>query len=76
MPHMDGRTLADELSRARPDLRVLFTSGYTDDAILRYGVERASVAFLRKPFDLGMLRRRVREALDASPSSLSSLAPL
>lgn len=75
MPHMDGRTLADELSRARPDLRVLFTSGYTDDAILRYGVERARVAFLRKPFDLSTLRKRVRDALDLQPPTLASFAP-
>jgi len=64
MPHMDGRSLAEALQSQDGKLRVLYTSGYTDDAIVRYGVQRADVAFLRKPYTLEALRTKVREVLD------------
>lgn len=66
MPHMDGRSLAEALQSQDGKLRVLYTSGYTDDAIVRYGVQRADVAFLRKPYTLEALRTKVREVLDAA----------
>jgi two-component system, cell cycle sensor histidine kinase and response regulator CckA len=61
---MSGRELADLLLDARPETRVLFMSGYTDEAVLRHGVLEANVAFLQKPFSPPMLARKVREVLD------------
>ncbi|MBM4125487.1 MAG: response regulator, partial [Nitrospira sp.] len=66
MPGMNGRQLADELKTLRPDTKVLFMSGYTEDAILRSGIQRHAVAFLRKPYNASVLTRAVREVLDAS----------
>ena len=64
MPRMGGRHLADAARAARPGLRVLFVSGYTDDAVLRHGVRSAAEAFLQKPFTPLALAKRVREVLD------------
>jgi PAS domain S-box-containing protein len=50
MPKMDGRTLASALAVERPEMRVVFTSGYTDDAVLRRGLVDSSHAFVQKPF--------------------------
>ena len=63
-----GRDLATVLREARPGMKVLFVSGYTDDAIIRHGVERRGVAFLPKPFTPEALGRKVRDVLDASPA--------
>jgi PAS domain S-box-containing protein len=64
MPNLDGRSLSQALTAARPELLVLFTSGYTDDTVLRYGVQHAEVAFLAKPYPLVALKQRVRALLD------------
>jgi CheY-like chemotaxis protein len=64
MPGVGGRELADRLAADRPGLRVLFMSGYTDDAVLRHGVERDGVHFLPKPFTPVSLVRKVRAVLD------------
>jgi len=64
MPHMSGPELAQRLREQRPGLRVLFMSGYTDDATLRRGVLRSEVFFLQKPFTPEVLSQRVRETLD------------
>jgi signal transduction histidine kinase len=64
MPEMGGRILAERLTASRPGIKVLFMSGYTDDAVVRYGVLEAEMAFLQKPFTLSALARRVREVLD------------
>jgi PAS domain S-box-containing protein len=64
MPRMSGRVLAEELAKTRPTLRVLYMSGYTDDAIVRHGVLDAGTHFLGKPFTAADLARAVREVLD------------
>ncbi len=64
MPGMSGRELAERLAPRRPGIKVLFTSGYTDDAMVRQGVLESGVAFLQKPFVPETLARKVREVLD------------
>lgn len=66
MPEMDGRKLADEIVQKRPGIKVLFSSGYTDDAIVRHGVLEPGVCFIQKPYLPKALARKVREVLDAS----------
>jgi PAS domain S-box-containing protein len=65
MPQMNGRELAEHLAALRPELKVLYMSGYTDDAIVHHGVLDAGIAFLEKPFTAKALTHRVRELLDA-----------
>ncbi len=68
MPEMNGRTVADRLVRERPDTRVLFMSGYTDDAIAQHGVLDPSAELLQKPFGPGELLLRVRSVLNREGS--------
>ena len=65
MPGMSGPEVAQRLTRLRPEMKVLYMSGYTDDAILRHGVLELSTAFVQKPFTADTLRWKVREVLDA-----------
>jgi len=69
MPHMSGRELAERLTILRPELMVLFMSGYPDNAIVHHGVLGAGTAFLQKPFTLNALEGKVRELLDAPPQT-------
>jgi PAS domain S-box-containing protein len=64
MPRMSGRALAEAVTTTRPGIKVLFTSGYTDDAIVRHGVLEAGIQFLEKPFTPPVLGAKVREVLD------------
>jgi PAS domain S-box-containing protein len=65
MPEMSGRELVDRFATLRPNTKVLFMSGYTDDAIVRHGVLRPGTAYLQKPFSPDTLARKVREVLDS-----------
>jgi PAS domain S-box-containing protein len=65
MPLMSGRQLAEALTSIRPDLKVLYMSGYTDDAIVRHGLLDASLSFIQKPFDAATAARKVRQVLDS-----------
>ncbi|OLC71948.1 MAG: hypothetical protein AUH78_17120 [Gemmatimonadetes bacterium 13_1_40CM_4_69_8] len=69
MPGVNGRQLAEQLARPRPDMMVLFTSGYTDDSVVRHGVLESGIAYLQKPFTPDGVARKVREVLDSSRDS-------
>jgi two-component system cell cycle sensor histidine kinase/response regulator CckA len=64
MPRMNGRELADQLVATRSNLKVLFTSGYPSDTVLRHGIAEARTAFIEKPYLADDLARKVRETLD------------
>jgi len=65
MPRMGGKVMAEWLKITFPDLKVLFTSGYTEDAIAHHGVLESGIEFLPKPYSPASLARKVRELLDA-----------
>jgi PAS domain S-box-containing protein len=65
MPQLSGRDVAARLAVLRPDMRVLYMSGYTDDAIARHGILEPGTAFIQKPFTPDALARKVREVLDS-----------
>jgi CheY-like chemotaxis protein len=67
MPGMNGRQLADALIRRWPSLRVLYTSGYTENAIVHHGRLDPGVALLNKPYRKTDLAQKVREVLAAAP---------
>jgi two-component system, cell cycle sensor histidine kinase and response regulator CckA len=64
MPNMNGRQLAEQVSKLRPKVKVVFMSGYTDDAIVHHGVLNAGMAFIQKPLTVDLLLAKVREVLD------------
>jgi DNA-binding response OmpR family regulator len=70
MPGLSGRALAEQLAVGRPGLRVLYMSGYTEDAVLKHGVEMTGLTFLPKPFTGPVLLAKVRQVLgNAYPGS-------
>jgi two-component system, cell cycle sensor histidine kinase and response regulator CckA len=68
MPQMGAGELVDQLLATRPDMKVLFISGYTNDELLRRGIPHREAAFVQKPFTADELMRRVREVLDSRES--------
>jgi PAS domain S-box-containing protein len=74
LTQMSGTELAQRLLQIRPDMRVLYMSGYTDEAIVQHGVLSPGTSFLQKPFTNEFLARKVREVLDAPPASRSAKA--
>jgi CheY-like chemotaxis protein len=64
MPQMGGLELAEKVQPLRPQMKVLFTSGYMDDAVVHKGILNSGSHFLQKPFSPTVLARKVREVLD------------
>jgi two-component system, cell cycle sensor histidine kinase and response regulator CckA len=69
MPFMSGREFADKAVTVHENMKVLFMSGYTDDAIVQHGILDSNVAFIQKPFTTVSLANKVREVLDGHPVS-------
>ena len=63
MPGMSGRQLAEEAQRRRPELKVIYTTGFSRNAVIHNGVLDADVDFLSKPFTLDQLARKVHTVL-------------
>jgi CheY-like chemotaxis protein len=68
MPGMNGREVYERMAQLRPDLKVLYMSGYTQSAIVHRGVLEPGTAFVQKPFTIPGFLERVREVLDTSRS--------
>ncbi len=66
MPNMGGKTLVEQLLPLRPDLKVLFMSGYTDQAIVHHGIIDPTTPFIHKPFSSAVLADKVRQVLDGA----------
>jgi PAS domain S-box-containing protein len=72
MPGMTGRELGLALLAERPDLRVIYMSGYADEAVVRHGVLERGLHYLQKPFAIAEIARKVREVLDATQGQSSA----
>ncbi|HYV99351.1 MAG TPA: response regulator, partial [Gemmatimonadaceae bacterium] len=71
MPGMSGRELAEKFMEKHPNGRVLYMSGYTDDAVLRHGVLSSEVAFIQKPFTKDAVARKLRAVIDQKDQPVS-----
>ena len=69
MPIMGGKDLAEHLKATKPDLKILFVSGYPGNAIVRQGILELGDAYMQKPFPPDVLARKVREVLDETSSN-------
>jgi two-component system cell cycle sensor histidine kinase/response regulator CckA len=67
MPNMIGPELAEQISTKRPEIKVLYMSGYTDETVVRFGVLNSTVNYIAKPFSPDKMARRVREVLGVAP---------
>ncbi len=76
MPGMNGRELAQRISEIRPNVKVLYMSGYTENVIRRNGTLDAGVRLLQKPFTLRDLKSKVREVLDSTPFPSEAAMPV
>ena len=63
MPQMSGPRVAEQIVALRPDIKVLYMSGYTGDAVVRHGVLSQDMPFIQKPFTPATLRKKIREVL-------------
>jgi len=72
MPEMNGPELASQLTLLRPGIKVIFTSGYTDDAVARQGILDSTVAFVQKPYRPKALARKIREVLRGAPDNVAA----
>jgi len=75
MPQMSGKELAEQLAPNRPEMKILYMSGYPDNSIVQHGVLEPGTEFLQKPFALNTLEAKVRELLDARLSKIQFLKP-
>ena len=66
MPQMSGPEVAGKVAALRPGIKVLFMSGYTDDAVVRHGVLTQEMPFIQKPFTPFALRKKIREILGSA----------
>jgi CheY-like chemotaxis protein len=76
MPYLSGSQVAEQVSKERPGLKVLYLSGYASPMLLQHGVTGLEPMFLQKPFTLKMLAWKIREAMTASSQSLPHSAPI
>jgi DNA-binding NtrC family response regulator len=72
MPGMSGSELANRLAAQNPKMKVLYMSGYTDDAIVHHGVLDGGLTFLQKPFGADNLARKLRELVEGTPACQST----
>ena len=72
MPGSNGPALAVEIRDARPDIRTLFMSGYTEETMNQHGFNSQSAGFIQKPFSASALAKKVRQILDAGKNSACS----